>query len=191
MCLDFRRAVPVASASDTALDRRHPVYTVEGYARGGETDDHGRMECVWNWRKGWRKGAGGWGWGGEGNLRPSARVFPRRRGGVSRLRLLLALLFRALAERDGLLVTIIWKTMKRDPPPLPPPSSSLFSTLRSQGLRFTPANLSPRVAARFYFALPTQARANINDGRRRNLRRLHSRRNDFILFLVSRFSALC
>lgn len=52
------------------LDQRHPVYTVEGYARrGNEWSDGMRVELE---ERVVRKGGGG-----GGNLRPSARVFPR------------------------------------------------------------------------------------------------------------------
>lgn len=68
MFIDLR---PVASASDTVLDQRHRVYTVEGYARrGNEWSDGMRVEL----EERVRQGVGG----GGGNLRPSARLFPPR-----------------------------------------------------------------------------------------------------------------
>jgi len=161
MFIDFR---PVASASDTALDRRHPVYTVEGYARRGN-------EWV-----GWNAcGTGGKGEEERGRVGERVEEIYDRPRACSRGRASPSRSF-VSRSRDGLF-RVIWKTVRNDPlPPLPSPSRNLRS------------RVSPRASIHF-FASPLNPKCK----RRRphNLRHLHLGRNDFILFLVSRFSALC
>lgn len=148
MFIDFRL---VASASDTVLDQRHPVYTVEGYARrGNEWSDGMRVELEERVRKGVEE------------IYDRPRLFPPR-SHVSRSFVSCS---RRSFSHDHL--------ENCETIPLPSSGPSLSCNLHLRTL--------PRHDLLFRLTW---------NKRRHNLWHLQSRHNDFTLFLVSCFFALC
>lgn len=129
------------------------------------THAEGKRTVGWNACGTGRKGGGR----GKG-VRKSTTVRAR----VPAVARLLALLFCARGQTFSHDHLENYKIIPCSSPPSLPPSSH-------QRLRFTPANLAP--SWRSFFRFITQP-ANINR-RRRNLRHLHLRRNDFIIFSIA------